>query len=395
LIPESRQTSMPVIPTRSRSIPDLGRPSIERRKSKSGAHRFMLASFAAEEQSCPTPPSEPSIVDVDSFIGPSTPHPLPVIMSPLSHSPPPDGSLESETPSRSRASSWRDGFVKRFSPPRSGTSTKKPSIIDIFTILRHHPDSSGIPTPLSQLQLVNSHGQTFADAEMLRTRDKIRRQLRFLFIYPLVYIGMWMLPFASHVLQYDDRYAINPPFALTCVTTIFICIQAAVDSWLFSTREKPWRHIPGTNGSFWASLKFWSGWKGLGKRKVLHGPGKTREEMVREARAAYRRRDEETAQQRKTLADAANTESHRRGERSWWDAAGTDAAVDISMSPVAEEVSTPMEDIIMSSADEDDSKKLDFDHSEIATRNPQITWDLTEPVSPVSPLSAQGSSSTK
>jgi G protein-coupled receptor GPR1 len=391
LIPDSRQTSMPVVPTRKQSVPDLGRPSMDRRKSKSGAHRFMLASFAAGEQSCPTPPSEPSIVDVDSFIGPSTPHPLPPIASPLSCSPPPDGSLISETPSRSRASSWRDGFVKRFSPPRSGNSNKKPSIIDIFTILRHHPDSSDTPTPISQLQLVNSRGQTFADAEMLRTRDKIRRQLRFLFIYPLVYIGMWTLPFVSHVLQYDDKYAIDPPFALTCVTTVSICIQAAVDCWLFSTREKPWRHIPGTNDSFWGSLKFWSGWKGFRKRRVLHGPGKTREEMVREARAAYRRRDEEIAQQRKTLADAVHKEGTRRGERSWWETADTDGAVDISMTPVAEEVSNPIEDTIISSTDEEELKKLDFDHSENATRNPQVTWDLEEPVSP---MSVEGSSST-
>jgi G protein-coupled receptor GPR1 len=136
-------------------------------------------------------------------------------------------------------------------------------------------------------------------------------------------------------------------------------------------------------------LKFWSDWKGLSKRRVVHGPGKTREEMVREARAAYRRRDEESAQQRKTLADAQRIEGNRRGERSWWEAADTDGAVDISMSPVPEEESNPTEDTIMSSTDEE-SKKLDFDHSENASRNPQILWDLSEPVSPVS---GEGSSS--
>jgi G protein-coupled receptor GPR1 len=269
----------------------------------------------------------------------------------------------------------------------------------MFTILRQHPDSADVPTPLSQLQLVNSHGQTYADAEMLRTRDKIRRQLRFLFIYPLVYIGMWILPFVSHVLQYDDRYALNPPFALTCVTTISICIQAAVDCWLFSTREKPWRHIPGSNGSFWASLKFWSGWKGMGKRRVVPGPGKTREEMVREARAAYRRRDEELAQRKEQVEKGhahAPTDATKRGERSWWEAAGIDGVVDTSMSPVAEEVSNPMEDIAIPSPDEE--KGMEFaggEHDEdIAVgRNQQIKWDLSEPVSPVSG-EGSGSSST-
>jgi G protein-coupled receptor GPR1 len=198
------------------------------------------------------------------------------------------------------------------------------------------------------LELVNSDGQNFADVKMLRTRDKIRRQLRFLFIYPLVYIGMWVVPFVSHVLQYDDRFAVDPPFALSCLTTIFVCTQAAVDCWLFSTREKPWRHIPGTDGGFWASLKFWTGWKGISKRRVLHGPGKTRDEMVREARAAYRRRDEELAQRRNDVESlAVHGDETRRGERSWWDTLVGGSRDLGGMSPVSEEVSNPMENIVV------------------------------------------------
>lgn len=175
---------------------------------------------------------------------------------------------------------------------------------------------------------------------MLSTREKVRKQLRFLFIYPLVYIGMWILPFVSHVLQYDDRFAINPPFGLLCITTISICSQAAVDSWLFSIREMPWHEIPGTNGGFWESLKFWTGWKGHGKRRVVAGPGKTREEMDREARAAYQRRDVELAQRRIEVdSPGPFSPQDRRAERSWWDVdrAGT--------SPLAEETSNPMDNV--------------------------------------------------
>ena len=116
--------------------------------------------------------------------------------------------------------------------------------------------------------------------------------------------------------------------------------------------------------------------------------------MVREARAAYKRRDEELAQ-RKEQAEkshtASPTETTKRGERSWWEAAGIDGGVDTSMSPVAEEMSNPMEDIIVSSSDEE-SKKVGVNHSEdVAVRSQQIKWDLSEPVSPVS---GEGSSST-
>lgn len=75
--------------------------------------------------------------------------------------------------------------------------------------------------------------------------------------------------------------------------------------------------------------------------------------MVREARAAYRRRDEELAQRKeqveKSHAETPTAEGARRAERSWWEAAGIDGGADSSMSPVAEEVSNPMEDIILPS----------------------------------------------
>ncbi|KUJ16167.1 family A G protein-coupled receptor-like protein [Mollisia scopiformis] len=341
LIPESRQSSMAEPDGRKQSVSTVDSARYPR-PSRVGAHRFIWGSFSAGNGLPPTPPSETSNVDEDSFTGPSPPHPIP-LTSLHTITPRPEGSDDSNTAVASRATSWRDGFVRRFSPELSGNSSTQHSVTDIFTILRHHPDSSNNLTPVSQLQLINSRGQTFAAAEMIRTRDKIRRQLRFLFIYPLVYMGMWILPFVSHVLQYDDRFAVNPPFGLTCVTTICICSQAAVDCWLFSTREKPWRQIPGTDGTFWASLKLWSGWGGLGKRVRVHGPGKSREEMAREARAAYQRRDEELAQRRNQTDSIASVgEAPRRGERSWWEAVGADG----TMSPVSEEVSNPMENVI-------------------------------------------------
>lgn len=341
LIPESRQSSV------------LGNDDVARKQSIStvgsgglpqatgvGAHRFIWGSFSVSNSGfLMSTPSEPSNVDADSFTRPSTPRPLPPT-SAHTITPRLQYSDDSNTAVASRATSWRDAFVRRFSPDLGGDPRSKPSVVDIFSMLRRHPDSSSNHTPISQLQLVDSRGQTFATAEMLRTRDKIRRQLRFLFIYPLVYMGMWILPFVSHVLQYDDKFASKAPFGLTVVTTICICSQAAVDCWLFSTREKPWRQIPGIDGSFWESVKFWSGWEGLGKRGTVHGPGKSREEMVREARAAYQRRDVEFAQRRNVTDSVGAAESLRRGERSWWEPVGIHGTI----SPLNEEISNPMEE---------------------------------------------------
>lgn len=89
------------------------------------------------------------------------------------------------------------------------------------------------------------------------------------------------------------------------------------------------------------------------KRRKFHGPGKTREEMVREARAAYQRREEELTQRRLEAVRGARSGEHRR-DRSWWEAAGLDGA----MSTVHEERSNPMEDIEVPSGDQTDSTHI-------------------------------------
>lgn len=77
-----------------------------------------------------------------------------------------------------------------------------------------------------------------------RTRKAIRKQLRYLFIYPAVYVLMWVFPLASHCLLYNDYYVRNPIYWLSILTTCCFSLQAGVDCIVFSWREKPWRRIP-------------------------------------------------------------------------------------------------------------------------------------------------------
>jgi G protein-coupled receptor GPR1 len=316
---------------------------------RTGTTRFIWASvFANDGSASEDPPSDLSTVDSDSFTGHLTTQPLPAYLGGSldhhnleSHRRVMTSDIESVGPSRSRITLPRDDFITRVTFDPNQTPNSKPSKADIISILHRGPPDmeTESTTSVSQLQLVNSRGQNPAVSEMLRTREKIRRQLRLSFIYPLVYMGMWIVPFVSHVLQYDDRFAVYPPFGLTCVATISTASQAAVDCWLFSTREKPWKHIHGSEGSFWGSLKFWSGWHGV-RRKRRQGPGKTREEMVREARAAYKRREDELAQKRLEVVQGVQTGEHRR-ERTWWEIGGVDDAVDT----VQEETVDPIGDV--------------------------------------------------
>jgi G protein-coupled receptor GPR1 len=79
------------------------------------------------------------------------------------------------------------------------------------------------------------------------TRVAIRRQLRFLFIYPIIYLLMWAFPFANHAILYNDYYVQHPPFWLSVVSTASLALQAGVNGVIFSLREKPWRRIDPTS----------------------------------------------------------------------------------------------------------------------------------------------------
>lgn len=132
-----------------------------------------------------------------------------------------------------------------------------------------------------------------ASAELRRRRIAISRQLRLLFIYPLVYALMWIPSLVSNLLQYRDQFVRDPNYPLACMVAFTIPIQCAVDCWLFTIREKPWRYIPESNGkSFWSRYGFIRG-------EGCHGAGKdgegwrNRKSMTFEARKAYERREEE------------------------------------------------------------------------------------------------------
>ncbi|KAI9790026.1 MAG: hypothetical protein M1816_005640 [Peltula sp. TS41687] len=125
----------------------------------------------------------------------------------------------------------------------------------------------------------------------------IRRQLRLLFVYPLVYFLMWMIPFANHCLQYGDQYSKHPSFVLSTLLIIDLALQCAVNCVLFSTREKPWRYIPSTDGTLLSSFKFRRRTQSISSRNDHDiSPRKRKSQPVSaQARDAHGRRELERA----------------------------------------------------------------------------------------------------
>jgi hypothetical protein len=139
-------------------------------------------------------------------------------------------------------------------------------------------------------------------------REKARRQVRYMFIYPLSYVALWVLPFVSQQLQHQNK-AHGPPFPILLLGQVSICLQGALDSIIFLSWEKPWRYSRfrsshGATRTRRFSIIF------IGGR-----PGRTREEMQVDMANARERRQMESAD-RRTWAPASR--EGRPGPH-WWD----------------------------------------------------------------------------
>lgn len=155
-------------------------------------------------------------------------------------------------------------------------------------------------TPTNQAKAVAST-QPKVNDPLQRTRKAIRRQLRYLFIYPAVYVLMWTSPFVSHCMLYDDYYVQHPVFWLTVVQTCSVSLQAGVDCIVFSWREKPWRRIPeGRKFSFSSFRESFSHKRGSGASVEQVAPN----------------------EDRKSPKNAASIASSRATSNNWWEAEG-------------------------------------------------------------------------
>ncbi|KAL3421102.1 plasma membrane g protein coupled receptor that interacts with the heterotrimeric g protein a [Phlyctema vagabunda] len=77
---------------------------------------------------------------------------------------------------------------------------------------------------------------------MEQKRTEIQRQLRLLFVYPVVYLAMWIYPMVCQVLAWSPLYTAGYlPFGFRFVWGIFLAAQPGVECIVFLLREKPWQ----------------------------------------------------------------------------------------------------------------------------------------------------------
>ncbi|KAF9739645.1 hypothetical protein PMIN06_011951 [Paraphaeosphaeria minitans] len=112
-------------------------------------------------------------------------------------------------------------------------------------------NSDGNTSPLSDAP--SQHLQR----QQTQKRARIHRQLRLMFIYPIVYVLVWLFPFINHCMTYTDQFAARPVYWLSMINVICVTSMGAIDCLIFSLRERPWRHIPSSDGSFLCSFVWW------------------------------------------------------------------------------------------------------------------------------------------
>lgn len=78
---------------------------------------------------------------------------------------------------------------------------------------------------------------------MKRQRKLMVVQLRMTFLYPIVYIFLWTIPFILHCMQFSDRYVCASPPVLAALSTLCIAGMGGAMCVVFMVREKPWRAL--------------------------------------------------------------------------------------------------------------------------------------------------------
>ncbi|KAI1370265.1 G protein-coupled glucose receptor regulating Gpa2-domain-containing protein [Hypoxylon crocopeplum] len=208
-----------------------------------------------------------------------------------------------------------------------GSHSIKSPVANVINSLRRgslQPEDPSQTTPRSSIYL----SQSETELTMCRVRERQQRQLRLLFVYPVVYLLTWVTPFVSHAVRFNDDYvydgrasSMSPPLGLRIVSVTSLCIGAAVDCCFFCAWEKPWQHL---RGGFWEGLALKLRIRSPMRRRT--GPGRTRDERFADARTARLRREQEENLENlgNEAATAARRDSQRGPQqgpapREWWD----------------------------------------------------------------------------
>lgn len=180
-------------------------------------------------------------------------------------------------------------------------------------------------------------------------RARIERQMRTLFIFPIVYFVMWIPPFVNHLYQvitFDSNATSLPAgtFVVTVIATVFLPAQGFVNVCVYAVRERPWRRrkrnprattTPKRSSFRPTAFVEWKGFHhhnnnnhaGSGEmlsdveiQAQLDQAKQNHLKMSNPLQAAYTRREIEQRERELARAQTANVAEQTPRRNNWWDA---------------------------------------------------------------------------
>jgi len=139
----------------------------------------------------------------------------------------------------------------------SDDPTKNDALAPITETQSNLVANSTSGAPLQNATSLISQAHDNENTSSSKRRRAIQRQVRLLFIYPCVYMILMIMPFINHCFNYSDHYAQHPIYYVNALSSFCLAITGFADCLVFSWRERPWRNIPGSDGTLLGSLKFW------------------------------------------------------------------------------------------------------------------------------------------
>ncbi|BFZ59726.1 G protein-coupled receptor gpr1 [Saitoella coloradoensis] len=159
------------------------------------------------------------------------------------------------------------------------------------------------------------------------------RQLRLLFIYPIVYLFLWIIPLVLYIFQLSSASVTKPIFVLHTISSGVIPMHGFVDVMVFVTKEKPYVRV-----SQWIHDKRYGGDPTGGDRKgstasvgstasSSEGNYAAQVSLGHSTNDAYLRRMDEDRQLReeRNMREERRERARRKGSMSaeaearWWD----------------------------------------------------------------------------
>jgi G protein-coupled receptor GPR1 len=125
-------------------------------------------------------------------------------------------------------------------PSRKSCQTMPPILPSMLTsqdelVSKAHPHQPA--------DLERGVSNTSAQATLEARRRTIILQMRMNFVYPIVYVALWAIPFVLDCMQYREKYAIDAPPVLAALSTLCISSMGFANALCFLFREKPWHDV--------------------------------------------------------------------------------------------------------------------------------------------------------